>query len=75
MLHLLELEREIREHDIDEELLYETLQENRLLVFASRLMGALAHFTRMEEGMMPVPPINDRQTERLMEIVTNHLTI
>ena len=75
MAHLLELDREIREHDIDEELLMETLKENHLQSFAQRLMGVLAHFTRFEEGMMPVPAIDDKQTEKLQTIITNRLKI
>ena len=75
MSHMIELEREIREHDIDEERLMETLKENRLQLFAQRLMGVLANFTRFEEGMMPVPAINDKQTEKLQTIITNRLKI
>ena len=75
MAHILELEREIREHDIDEELLQETLEDARLLTFASRLMGVLATFTQLEEGMMPVPALNDRQTEKMETVITNHLKI
>lgn len=75
MSHLLELEREIREHDIDEEHLLETLQEHRLLPFASRLMGLLYDFTGLEEGMMPVTALNDRQTERLRDAVTGRLDV
>ena len=75
MSHMIELEREIREHDIDEEMLMETLKENRLQSFAQRLMGVLAHFTHLEEGMMPVPAISDKQTEKLQTIITNRLKI
>ncbi len=75
MTHLLELEREIREHDIDEEHLTETLQEHRLLPFVSRLMGLLAEFTGLEEGMMPITALNDRQTQRLKDAVTGRLDV
>ena len=75
MAHMIELEREIREHDIDEELLSETLGEARLLMFARRLMGVLSDFTQFEEGMMPISAINDKQTDKIKEIITNHLTI
>lgn len=75
ILHLLELEREIREHDIDEGLLCETLEENRLLTFASRLMGVLNYFTNFEEGLMPVAPLQDRQTKKITHLITNHLKI
>lgn len=73
--HMMELEREIREHDIDETLLTETLEEHHLLLFARRLMGVLADFTHFEEGMMPVSPVHDKQKERIKEIITNHLKI
>ena len=75
MAHLLELDREIREHDIDEELLKDTLEDARLLTFASRLMGVLESLTQLEEGLMPVPAIHDRQTEKMEDIITNHLKI
>ena len=75
MAHMVELEREIREHDIDEEQLTETLGEARLLTFVQRLMGVLADFTQLEEGIMPVSAISDRQTEKIKDIITNHLTI
>ena len=75
MAHLMELAKEIRGHDIDEELLQETLEEEHLLTFASRLMGVLADFGQMEEGIMPVPPINDKQTEKLGNQITNRLKI
>ena len=73
--HMMELEREVREHDIDEEQLAEVLTDARLLTFASRLMGVLSHFTLFEEGLMPVPAITDRQTEKIENIITNHLAI
>ena len=75
MAHILELDREIREHDIDEELLKDTLEDARLLTFASRLMGVLESLTQLEEGLMPVPAIHDRQTEKMEDIITNHLKI
>ncbi len=75
MSHMIELEHEIREHDIDEELLTETLKENRLLLFAQRLMGVLDSFTQFEEGMMPIPAVSDKQTEKLESIITNRLKI
>ncbi len=75
MAHLIELSREIREHDIDEEHLTEMLDEEHLLTFTSRLMGVLADFGLMEEGIMPIQAVFDRQTERLEEMITNRLKI
>jgi hypothetical protein len=73
--HLLELEKEIREHEIDEALLAETLQENRLLRLAQRLMGMLQRLTGFEEGMMPVAAIDDNETTRIETMITKHLAI
>lgn len=75
MAHIMELAKEIRGHDIDEEQLQETLEEERLLTFASRLMGVLENFGQMEEGIMPVPSVNDKQTEKLGSQITNRLKI
>ena len=73
--HLLELEKEIREHEIDEDLLFETLQENHLLRLAQRLMGMLQRLTVFEEGMMPVAAIDDKETTRIETMITKHLSI
>ena len=73
--HLLELEKEIREHEIDEALLNETLQENRLLRLAQRLMGTLQRLTDLEEGMMPVTAVDDKETARIETMITKHLSI
>lgn len=73
--HLLELEREIREHGIDEDLLAETLEEHHLLKFAQRLMGVLQMLTGIEEGIAPLPFTIDRQTRALHTMITNHLKI
>ena len=75
MAHLIELTREIREHDIDEEQLAEILEEEKLLVFVQRLMAVLGSFGLLEEGMMPVEELDDKQAERISQNITNRLKI
>lgn len=75
MAHLVELTREIREHDIDEEQLEEILQEEKLLPFAQRLMGVLGKLDLLEEGMMPIEAIDDKQTLKMENNITNRLKI
>ena len=75
MAHLVELTREIREHDIDEEQLEEILQEEKLLPFAQRLMGVLGNLDLLEEGMMPIEAIDDKQTLKMETNITNRLKI
>lgn len=73
--HLIELDRELREHPCEEEALAEELQERRLLPLASRLMQLAADLTGLTEGFMPVQPINDRTTRKLKKMIENHLKI
>ncbi len=73
--HLVELNRELREHSCEEEALSDTLQEHHLLTLASRLMQLTYEQTGLTEGFMPVPPINDRTTRRLRQALDDHLRI
>ena len=73
--HLLELEKEIREHYIDESALAETLKEHRLLPLARHIMGVMQRLTNFEEGLMPVTPLDDKKTANLEQMITKHLSI
>jgi len=73
--HLVELDRELRYHDADEDLLAEQLQERRLDKLAGRIMQLMAEQTGLDEGYMPVAPISDRTTRRMRQQIENHLKI
>ena len=73
--HLIELDRELREHHCDEEELEDELKERRLLRLTARLMQLSAELTGLTEGFMPVRPVNDRTTRKLRKHIDNHLKI
>ena len=75
MSHLVELDRELRQHDCDEQLLEETLQERHLLKPARRLMQLMSIYTGLTEGYMPVAPLADRSTRSLQRQIENRLNI
>lgn len=75
IMHLVELDRELRQHSCNEEQLNEELKERRLWKSASRMMQLMAHFTGLTEGFMPVVPTSDRTTKALRRQIENHLKI
>ncbi|MBP5715247.1 MAG: glycosyltransferase [Prevotella sp.] len=75
LLHLIELARELRRDTIDDNLLKQALEEKKLLKYASRLMQILQEQTLLEEGYMPLPSADDRGTQQIRKLITNHLTI
>ena len=75
LAHLVELDKELRFHHIEEERLHEELQDRNLLKWAARLMQVMAEKTGLTEGFMPVAPLNDRLTRQLLRQVENRLRI
>lgn len=75
LLHLIELTRELYRDNMNEDRLREMLEDKGLLTYTSRLMQVLSEQTRLDEGYMPVEPIDDRQTEQIRKLLTNHLKI
>lgn len=73
--HIVEMAAELRTKPINEGKVAETLREKRLHKFAGRVMQLLRDMTGLEEGFMPVSPINDRQTNRIKTIINKHLEI
>jgi len=73
--HLVELHRELRFHDAEEETLNEELRDRHLYSMAARLMQLAHDLTGMEEGFMPMPPLNDRMTRTIRKQIDNHLRI
>jgi hypothetical protein len=75
LLHLIELTRELYRDTVNDDALQEALEEKGLMKFAARLMPVLSELTLLNEGYMPVDPINDRGTRKIRESITNHLKI
>ncbi len=73
--HLVELDRELRYHGCDEELLGETLQESHLYKMAGRVMWLMSELTGLTEGFMPVPPCCDWRARKLRKQVENNLKL
>lgn len=75
LLHLIELTRELMRDSVDDDRLQAVLEEKHLALFASRLMQILSEQTLLDEGYMPLDPINDRGTRQIRKTIANHLKI
>ena len=73
--HLAELDKELRNHDCAEDQLCDALKERRLYKFARRIMQLTSEQTGLDEGLMPMPPLNDLLACRIRKHVDNHLKI
>ncbi|MBP3286218.1 MAG: hypothetical protein J6M15_04690 [Prevotella sp.] len=73
--HLCEIDQELREHDVEEDHLAETLKDAKLYKTACRVMQLLADNTGFDEGFMPFPPLDDRITTKIDKQIYNHLKI
>ena len=75
LLHLVELARELRRDTVDDDLLRQALEEKKLLKYASCLMQILQEQTLLDEGYMPLPPCDNRETRHIRKLIMNHLKI
>lgn len=75
LLHLIELMRELYRDTVNDDLLCERLEEKKLLPYASCLMQVLSEQTCLDEGFMPLPPTDNRQTKHIRKLLSNHLKI
>ncbi|MBQ7514154.1 MAG: hypothetical protein IJS95_07165 [Prevotella sp.] len=75
ILHLVELDKELRQHPCEEDKLCEALHEHGLYRLATRLMQLMSDKTGLTEGFMPMPPLNDRTTKRMRIQVENRMSI
>ncbi|MBR1687195.1 MAG: glycosyltransferase [Prevotella sp.] len=73
--HILELDKELRTHPAEEDRLEETLKEKHLYSFAGRVMQVMSELTALDEGLMPIVPINDRGAQQLKTSIDKHLEI
>ena len=75
LLHLIELHRELLRDSVDDDSLNEALEEKHLTACAARLMQILSEQTLLDEGYMPLDPLDDRGTLQLRRTIANHLKI
>lgn len=64
--HLADLYTIIKYNDYDEDRLADVLRHMRLYSFARRIIQLLADKLRLEEGYMPIKPLNDRTTRGII---------
>lgn len=75
LLNLVELTRELYRDTVDDERLAEVLEEKGLTAFTRSLMQVLSEQTGLDEGYMPLPPVDNRLTQQIRQQITNHLKI
>ena len=75
LLHMIELTRELMRDTVNDDQLSETLEGKNLKGFAASLMQVLSEETDLDEGYMPLPPQENRQTNKIRKLLTNHLKI
>lgn len=73
--HLIELDKELRQHYCEEEELCEALKERQLWKLARRTMQLMSDKTGLTEGFMPVEPLDDYKTRSLRKQIDNHLKL
>lgn len=73
--HFVELDRELRRDDVDDEWLCDALEEGHLLKYFRRLLQLLTELTLLDEGFLPTTPLNDRGTKQIRKMLTKHLRI
>lgn len=75
MLHLVELARALRRPDVEDDSIADALAAKHLSRYFRRLLQLLQEETALDEGFMPLAPIDDKQTEKIRKLLKNHLRI
>ena len=75
LLGVIELTRELYRDNVNDDKLAEQLEEANLTQSAARLIQVLSETTLLDEGYMPISPLNDKTTEKLRNNLKNHLKI
>jgi hypothetical protein len=75
LLGVIELTRELYRDNVNDDKLSEQLEEANLTKNAARLIQVLSETTLLDEGYMPISPLNDKTTEKLRNNLKNHLKI
>ena len=75
LLHMIEFTRELMRDNVNDDQLNDSLEEKKLKGFAASLMQVLSEEVELDEGFMPLQPVEDRQTNKIRKLLTNHLKI
>ena len=75
LLHMIEFTRELMRETVNDDQLCEALEGKNLKDYAASLMQVLSEETELDEGFMPLRPIENRQTNQIHKLLTNHLKI
>ncbi len=73
--HLIEIDRELRNHESEENKLQDSLKDLDLYKTAARTMFLLQQRTGLTEGFMPIKMLNDRKARKMLGRIDNHLKI
>jgi len=66
---IVELQRMLMNTNVDEDKLAKMLEESKQTKMFGRLLHLAAEMTLLDEGFMPLPPINDKQTQQLGQTI------
>ena len=75
LLNMIELTRELYRDTVNDDQLAEALEEANLTKRAARLIQVLSEQVLLDEGYMPIDPLNDKLTDQLRNNLKNHLKI
>lgn len=75
LLHIIEFTRELMRETVNDDQLCEALERKNLKDYAASLMQVLSEETELDEGYMPLQPVENRQTNQIRKLLTNHLKI
>jgi hypothetical protein len=75
LLSLAELDKALRCDDVDEDILMQLLIAEKLDTFFASLLTVLSEQTGFDEGFMPCPPLDNRDTNHIRTVIKNHLQI
>lgn len=75
LLGCIELTRELYRDNVNDDLLAGKLEDSGLTKSAARLIQVLHEETLLDEGYMPIPPLDDKLTDKLHNNLKNHLKI
>ena len=75
LLGAIELTRELYRDNVNDDALAGKLEDAGLTHSAARLIQVLGEVVLLNEGFMPIDPLDDKQTEKLRNTLKNHLKI
>ena len=75
LLGCIELTRELYRDNVNDDLLAEKLEDAGLTKSAARLIQVLNEELLLDEGFMPIDPLDDKLTQKLRNNLKNHLKI